>query len=205
MVNTVTLNELSIKGGLNQWFFAANRNLRYGINSNIHILMEVFYLYPLLSLIPVLFYHKIFKKSHDFPYITLLFSILSFEILYFVLPLTVQPQYLMWIIPTLIVIYAKKKSFLYPFTIFSLAASAFFFSIQSPYAFMYPLALFTSLCTVEQLNTSIVNYASRPGFFSLYLREDLCAIFGAFAFLGHLITLYLVIRELSKIGKDSKP
>ena len=205
MVNTVTLNEVSIKGGLNQWFFAANRNLRYSINSNIHILMKVFYLYPLLSLIPVLLYHKIFKKPHDFPYITLLFSILSFEILYFVLPLTVQPQYLMWIIPTLIVIYAKKKSFLYPFTIFSLAASAFFFSIQSPYAFMYPLALFTSLCAVEQLNMSIVNYASRPGFFSLYLREDLCTIFGAFAFLGHLITLYLVIKELSKIGKDGKP
>ena len=206
MLNTSTLNEISINGGLNQWFFVANLNLRNIVNSNIYVIMKIFYLYPLLSLIPIFSYSKTLRKVKvNFPYVVLLFSILSLEILYFVLPLTVQPQYLMWIIPILIVAYTKRNIFFYPSMIFSLAASAFFFSIQGPFAFMYPLALFTPLCSVEQLNTYTVNYVSEPGIFCPHLREDLCTIFGALAFLGHILVLYSVIKELLKIGKDNQP
>ena len=148
---TSTLNELSINGGLNQWFFAINWNLRVSLLvPNLHVLEEIFYFYPLISLIPLLFFRKILWNSKVNSYMVLLFSALSLGIVYFVSPATVQPQYILWLVPILTVISMKNRDFYLPLAILSLAASAFLFSIESPFVFMYPMALFTSLYDVNQ-------------------------------------------------------
>jgi Gpi18-like mannosyltransferase len=199
-----TLSELSISGGLNQWFFAANSSIRFSlITSNLNVLTKILYFYPLISLIPLFSLRKILWNSKVNSYVALLFSTLSLVIVYFVSPSTVQPQYILWLVPILTVISMKNRRFYWPLAILSFAASAFFFSIQSPFAFMYPLALFTPLVNVNQLNTVIVDYAGTPGVFCALLREDLCFLFGAIGFFGLVLTIVFIARELRRIVKDA--
>jgi hypothetical protein len=200
-----SLNELSINGGLNEWFFAANSNLRSSLlNPNLNVLTYMFYLYPIISLIPLLFFRKTLRNSKINPQTVLLFSALSLVIVYFVSPATLQPQYILWIIPILTVISMKNRSFYWPTITLSLAASAFFFSLQSPFAFMYPLALFSPLYSVNQLNTIIIRYAETPGAFCPFLREDLCLIFGAIGFCGLLLTILLIGKTQRKPNKHAQ-
>jgi hypothetical protein len=200
-----TLNELSISGGLNEWFFAANSNLRSSLlNPRLNVLTYVFYLYPIIGLVPLLLFRKTFWNSKINSHVVLLFSALSLIIVYFVSPATVQPQYILWLIPILSVISMKNRSFYWPVATLSLAASAFFFSLQSPFAFMYPLALFTSLYSVNQLNAIIIAYAKTPGVFCPLLRADLCLIFGAIGFFGLVLTILLIGRALRKADKDAR-
>jgi hypothetical protein len=200
-----TLSELSINGGLNQWFFAANSNLRaILLNPNLNVLTYIFYLYPFISLVPLLFFRKTFRNSKINPQTVLLFSALSLVIVYFVSPATLQPQYILWLIPILSVISMKNRSFYWPTITLSLAASAFFFSLQSPFAFMYPLALFTPLYSVNQLNAMIIGYAEIPGVFCPFLREDLCLAFGAIGFFGLVLTILLVGKTLRKSDKHEQ-
>jgi len=200
-----TLSELSINGGLNQWFFLANPNLTSSVLSpNLNILTDIFYLYPIISLIPLLLFRKVFRNSKINSYTILLFSALSLAIVYLVSPTTVQPQYILWLIPVLAVISLRNKSFYWPTATLSLAASAFFFSLQGPFAFMYPLALFTPLYSVNKLNAAIIGYANAPGVFCPLLREDLCLTFGAVGFFGLMLTILLIINALRKIDKDAE-
>jgi Gpi18-like mannosyltransferase len=204
LLTASTLNELSINGGLNEWFFGANSNLRSSLlNPNLNALTDIFYLYPIIGLVPLLFFRKTFRNSKINSHAVLLFSALSLIIVYFVSPITVQPQYILWLIPILSVIAMKNRSFYWPVVTLSLAASAFFFSIQSPFAFMYPVALFTSLYNVNQLNAIIIEYAKIPGVFCSFLREDLCLIFGAIGFFGLVLTILLIGRALRKADKDA--
>jgi hypothetical protein len=200
---TSTLNELSINGGLNQWFFAANSEIRsIFFSPNMNVLTKIIYFYPLISLIPLLFIRKILWNSEVNLYAILLFSALSLVIVYFVSPATVCPQYILWLVPILTVLSMKNRSFYWPVVILSSAASAFFFFIQSPFAFMYPLALFTQIVNVNQLNAVIVNYSRTSGVFCTVLREDLCFFFGAIGFLGLMLTIVLIAREIRKAVKD---
>jgi hypothetical protein len=198
-----TLNELSINGGLNQWFFAVNWNLRVNLlTPNLYILKELFYLYPLLSLIPLLFFRKTLWNSKINSYVVLLFSAFSLGIVYFVSPATVQPQYILWLIPVLTVISMKDKTFYWPLAMLSSVASIFLFSIESPFVFMYPLALFTQLYDINQLNSVIINYSKIPGVFCSFLREDLLLVLGAIGFVGLILTALLTGRKLRRVAED---
>jgi len=200
-----TLNELSINGGLNQWFFAANENLRVTIlNPNLNLLRDLFYFYPLISLIPLILLRKSLWNSKIHLKTILLCSLLSLIVVYFVSPASVAPQYILWIVPILTVISMKNRYFYLPLAILSFAASAFFFSIQTPFAFMYPLALFTPLYDVNQLNTAVIDYARMPGVFCSHLREDLGLVFGAIGFFGLLLSVFLIVKELRKVVEDAQ-
>lgn len=203
LLTASTLSELSINGGLNQWFFAINWNLRTNLLSpNLSILKDFFYFYPMISLIPLFFFRKIFSNSKVNSYVLLLFSALSLGIVYFVSPATLQPQYILWLIPILTVISMKSRSFYWPLSILSLVAFAFLLSIESPFFFMYPLALFTPLFNINQLNTIIIEYAKIPGVFCPFLREDLLLLLGAIGFMALILTVLLTVRKLRKATQD---
>jgi hypothetical protein len=196
---TSTLSELQINGGLNQWFFAVNWNLRsILLNPNLNVVKVIFYLYPLISLIPLLFLRKTLWNYKINASVILLFSALSIVIVYFISPATVQPQYILWLIPILTVISTENRSFYWPLTILSLTALAFFFSIEGPFYYMYPLAFFTPLYNVNQLNAVIINYVSIPAPLTGLLCSDLCLIFGAIGFLGLILTIIFVTRGIRK-------
>jgi hypothetical protein len=200
-----TLNELSIGGGLNQWFFAINDNLRFSLlTPNLNVVKEIFYLYPLISLIPLLSLRKTLWNSKINSYAVLLLSALSLIMVYFVSPASVAPQYVLWLVPILTVISMKNRRFYLPLAILSLAASAFFFSLETPFAFMYPLALFTPLYDVHQLNTTIIDYAKKTGVFCPFLQQDLCFVFGAVGFFGLVLSVLFIAKELRRVAKDAQ-
>jgi len=196
--------EVLITGGLNQWFFAAVPHFSYLVNSKIETIQEVFSYFPIICLIPYVFLYKVLERDNKKYYEFLLITIFFIELIYLFLPVTVQPQYLLWILPLLVVISAMRKRFLFPLSIFSIAASAFFFSIQGPHTFLYPLAMHTSVYSLAELRKNIINFMSLQGVISEFLRQDLCLLFGGIAFFGHLVAIFMVIKELVMVTKNDK-
>jgi len=193
--------EISITGGLNQWFFAADPQRSYLINLHIGTIQTVFSYYPAICFVISVLFCKFLKLSHEkILFITAFFT----NLIYFFLPITLQPQYLLWILPLLVVLSSVRKSFIWPLSLYSAAGFAFYLSLQGPQIFLYPLAMYTSLCTPEQLVKNVMNYANLPGVASQFLRQDLCTLFGGVGFLGQLLTILLLIKSLWMAKNDEK-
>lgn len=185
--------EIEVTGGLNQWFFAADSKVSYLVNQYKGGIQTLFALYPLICLALAL----VFVKSFEFSRERILFATVFFaSLIYLFLPITVQPQYLLWIIPLLIVVTSKRRSFIWPVLLLSIAGLFFYFSLQGPEIFLYPLAMFTPLYNPQILTNEIAAYQILPGVISPYLTQDLCILFGAIGFVGLVITILLLIKNL---------
>jgi len=185
--------EISITGGLNQWFFAADPQKSYYVNQFIGTIQTAFFYYPLICVVVSLFFCKFLKFDQE----RVLFAATFFTFLiYFFLPITMQPQYLVWVLPLLIVISSLKRHFIWLLGLCSAAGLLFYLSIQSPLVFFYPLAMYTSLWRPEELVRYITVYSNIPGVFSRFLRQDLCTLFGGIGFVGLVTTTILLIQNL---------
>jgi len=192
--------EIAITGGMNQWFFAADPHRVDWINLHIGTIQAVFSYYPAIVLaIAVLF--SIFLKSGRKK--LLLLTAFFTNLIYFFLPITLQPQYLLWILPLFVVFLSLSNRFLWPLIIYSVAGLIFYFSLQGPQIFLYPLATYTHLYPLDQLVTSVASYVNLPGLFSQNLRQDLCTVSGGLGFLGQLLTAILLIKSLW-VAKDEE-
>jgi hypothetical protein len=107
-----------------------------------------------------------------------------------------QPQYLLWIMPLVIVLIVKWRGLVYPLGLLSASGLLFSFSLEGPQAFLYPLAMYTPLYNPQQLINSLAAYQNLQGTLAPYLRQDLCTVFGAIGFLGLIITIWLLVRNL---------
>lgn len=185
--------EISITGGLNQWFFTADLQRTYWINQYVGTIQLVFSYFPLICIIVSL----VFCKFLEFGQKRILLAVAFFTgFIYFFLPITLQSQYLLWVLPLLVVISAIKKHFLWILGLCSAAGFFFYLSIQSPRIFLYPLAMYTSLYKPEELIQYVSTYLNAPGVFSRYLRQDLCTLFGGIGFVGLLSMIILLIVNL---------
>jgi hypothetical protein len=185
--------EISITGGLNQWFFATDTLRSEWVNSNIAAIQTAFLYYPAIALVTAILFSRFFKLDQkSILFLTALFTVL----IYFFLPMGVQPQYLLWVLPLLVLLPSIAKRYIWSISICSVAGLLFFLSVQGPQVFLYPLAMFTSLYPPRVLAASVTNYLNLPGFFSLNLRQDLCTIFGGLGFLGLLLTTVLLLKSL---------
>lgn len=193
--------EISITGGLNQWFFAADLQRSYWINQYISTIQAGFSYYPLVCLVISLLFCKFARLSPE----KILFAAAFFtNLVYFFLPISLQPQYLLWILPLLVVISSVRKHFLWLFGLCSAAGFFFYLSIQGPRIFLYPLTMYTSLYKPEELVQHISTYLNAPGVFSRFLRQDLCTIFGGIGFVGLLATTVLLIKYLWVTKNDEE-
>jgi len=193
--------EISITGGLNQWFFAVDPQRSYLINLHIEVIQKVFLYYPAICFIISVLFCKFLKLSHE--KILLIVTFFT-NLIYFFLPITLQPQYLLWILPLFVVLSSLRKRFLWSLSLYSAAGFAFYLSLQGPQIFLYPLAMYTSLCTPEQLIGSVMDYTNLPGVFSQFLRQDLCTLFGGIGFLVQLLTMFLLIKSLWMVKDDKE-
>jgi hypothetical protein len=185
--------EIAITGGMNQWFFAADPHRADWINLHIGAIQAVFSYYPAIVLaIAVLFSMFLKFEQKGLLLLTTFFT----NLIYFFLPITLQPQYLLWILPLFVVFLSLTNRFLWPLILYSVAGLFFYFSLQGPQIFLYPLATYTHLYPLDQLVTSVASYVNLPGLFSQNLRQDLCTIFGGLGFLGQLLTTVLLIKSL---------
>ncbi len=84
----------------------------------------------------------------------------------------VQPQYLVWILPGLILLSSRWKAFGRAALLLSLAGVGFEAGLMGLAAYLYPLAVYTGATSVASLNGAILGYWSMPGFLSPLLWKD---------------------------------
>jgi hypothetical protein len=185
--------EIEITGGLNQWFFAADSKISYLINQYMGGIETLFLYYPIICFIVALFLTKFVELSRERMLLT---TALFACLIYLFLPITLQPQYLLWVIPLLIVVFSTRRSFTWPLVLLSTAGLLFYLSLQGPEAFLYPLAIFTPLYSPARLVSKVASYQIMPGLISPYLTQDLCILFGGIGFVGLVSTILLLIKNL---------
>jgi hypothetical protein len=182
-------------GGINQWFFVANPKWGWPfIQFSAEIVQKIFLIYPVIILIVFLLFFK--KWNYEQNSKTILLTATLFTCLtYLFLPTKVQPQYILWILPLLTVLSTVDRKFLLPLTVLSITGTAFYFSIKSPYAVLYPLAIFTPLYAPEQVSDNILYYMKLHGIISPLLWQDLVLIFGGIGFVGEMLTIYYTLKS----------
>ncbi|MFX0198429.1 MAG: hypothetical protein ACFFCW_20100 [Candidatus Hodarchaeota archaeon] len=187
-------------GGLNQWFIAVDPRLSWQpAESAANILQKILLLYPVIILVICLLLCRFLRWNYGQSNKNILFAAALFTCLtYLFLPVVVQPQYLLWILPLLVVLSTIRSKFLLPLGMLSIAGLAFYLSIQGPYAVLYPLAIHTPLYTAEQVSSNILYYMNRPGVIAPFLRQDLLLLFGGTGFLGQLITIYYAVKSIRR-------
>jgi hypothetical protein len=191
--------EIAITGGLNEWFFAADPSKSYLLSQYTSVIQTVFSYFPVICSGLALLFCKFLKLT---PEVILPISAFFTSLIYLFLPITLQPQYLLWIMPLLVILLSKWRSFIWSLGLLSVAGFSFFFSLQGPQVFLYPLAMYTPLGDPQELISKIAAYQNSQGIVSLYLRQDLCTLFGAIGFLGLIITILLLIRNLWMAGNN---
>jgi hypothetical protein len=190
--------EIAITGGLNQWFFAADPSRSYLINQYIGAVQTVFSYYPVICLALALLFCLFLKLNRQ---ALLLITAFFTSWIYLFLPITLQPQYLLWILPILTVLICKWGSFKWSLSILSISGFCFYLSLQGPLTFLYPLVMYTSSYSPRELIGNIIAYQNSPGIISQYLSQDLSTIFGGIGFVGLILTVLLLIRNL-RMNKD---
>ncbi len=187
--------EIAITGGLNQWFFAADPSKSHLLSQYTGVIQITFSYFPLICSVLALLFCKFFKLTHE---TVLLITTFFTSLIYLFLPITLQPQYLLWIMPLLVILLSKWRSFIWPLGLLSVAGFFFYLSLQGPQIFLYPLAMYTSLYSPQKLISNIAAYQNAQGIISQYLRQDLSTIFGGIGFLAQILTVLLLTKSLWK-------
>lgn len=193
--------EISILGGLNQWFFAGDPNKSRLLNQHIGVIQTVFSYYPVICFVLALSLTVLLELKHEAILLTTAFFT---GLIYLFLPITLQPQYLLWIMPLLVVLCCKRRSFIWPISVFSAAGFLYYMSLQGPQTFLYPLAMFTRLYNPQELIDNISSYVNSQGIISQYLRQDLSTVFGGIGFLGQIMVMSLLIKNLRMTKNDGE-
>jgi len=193
--------EISIAGGLNQWFFASDPLRAEWINLRIGMIETIFSFYPLVVFcLAIVFSRYLVASKTKLVLMTAFFA----SLIYFFLPITFQPQYLLWTLPLLVVCLSLESRFIWSLIVYSVAGFLFFFSLQGFQVFLYPLAMYTSLYSPNQLVASAISYMNIPGLFSQNLTQDFSTVFGGLGFVGTLLTMALLVWSLRRVETDEK-
>ncbi len=86
-------------------------------------------------------------------------SVAVLAVLYLTTPL-VQPQYLLWVLPLLIVMHLSTRRLRLPLLVFSIAPIVVFLFAWGPAAVAFPLAAFTSVASTTTITSAITSWAA---------------------------------------------
>jgi hypothetical protein len=109
---------------------------------------------------------------------------------YFTIPV-VQPQYIIWLLPYLVLgslLYGWYKIRFHLVWFFAVALEL---AIQGPFTFLYPLALYTPFLSSQVITIGTLNYFSTAGLVNNYLYLDLYWILGFLGFLSYVSCLFM--------------
>jgi hypothetical protein len=109
---------------------------------------------------------------------------------YFAIP-TVNPQYIIWLLPYLVlgsVLYGWYNTRFHLVWFFAVALEL---AIQGPFTFLYPLALYTPFLPTQVITSGTLNYFSIAGLVNNYLYLDLYVVIGFLGFLSYVSCLYM--------------
>lgn len=106
----------------------------------------------------------------------------------------VNPQYLVWLLPSLILLAGRWRTFERSALLLSAAGVAFEAGLMGFAAYLYPLAVYTGTPSVAAVNGAILAYWSMPGFLTPVLWKDVTNVSMA---VGLLALLWISVRALA--------
>jgi Gpi18-like mannosyltransferase len=121
----------------------------------------------------------VFLFSYKNPVKWLFFgSVASLSITYLTSSL-VNPQYLIWIMPFLIISYSLfQNSYKYIITVLSTIGIGYYYSLQGFWNMVLPLAVFTKIIGLDSIFRGSQIFWTTPGFMNVYYRDDLILLMG---------------------------
>jgi Gpi18-like mannosyltransferase len=155
----------------------------------------VFWSLMISSLVAILLVSfAFFTSQKDFLEIFLLGNV-AIILIIFVTSLVVNPQYIVWILPFMIVEWGLYKRNLIKLSLLSIVASVFLIGIGGPLFFFRPLAVFTPLLSVNTVYSSIQFFENYDGWAILFTS----GILGVIVIILCLKdTLKLLLKKRSK-------
>ena len=111
-------------------------------------------------------------------------------------------QYLLWLLPFLLLIYPWEGRMLPKFALLTIAGLLFSFTLQSIFAFQYPLASFTGIVSITETNSLVLDYFTGGGMLSRTWALGIIGGFGAFVMLTVLLPKKYdpLDKALAKLG-----
>lgn len=187
-------SEAYIWNDLNQWFFAAHPIGEQWVNSNLGIIQKLPLFYVAICVLVVLglFKHEKLELNGEK---LLLYGILFGGLSYLFYTSIVQPQYLLWYLPSLVCLLVVWKEFKLPFAVLSIAGIVYYFSSAGIVTPLAPLAAYSNLLTVNQYLTWFHQYFGIPSIITgVSFQKDLLFVSGFVGFLGLLMIIYYGVR-----------
>ena len=151
--------------------------------------------YPVAALALSLILCRFLKWTPERSASNMLFAIILFAGLIFPIIGGVVPQYLLGILPLLVVLAMRRRWFFLPYALISVGGLVFLLSLQSPYAFLFPLATYTNVCTPGMISDHILSYMAHPE-----LRGNLISGARLIITLSSLGAVFLGVRHLWRGG-----
>ena len=192
-------SESFIFNDLNQWFFAAHPQGYQIINSNLAIIQNLPIVYFAISvLIVFLLYKK--TKLHEIETEGILLLCTLFGGLSFIFfPSIIQPQYLLWYFPVLVLLLVIRKEFRLPSLALSIAGIASYFSIAGPVTPLQPLMSYSGFLTFSQFVKYLNWYITLPMLITgVSFQKDLLFISGLLGFASLLWIIYYCVKIIWK-------
>jgi hypothetical protein len=196
-------SESFIANDLNQWFFATHPLGYQLINSNLEIIQNLPIVNFAISVIIVFLLYKNTKflkiDAEKILLLCVLFGGLSF-IFY---PSIIQPQYLLWYFPVLVLLLVIRKEFRLPSLTLSVAGITYYFATAGPVTPLQPLMSYSGFLTFGQFVTYLNWYYSLPNIITgLSFQKDLLFLSGLLGFLSLLGIIYHGVKTIWKNQKS---
>ena len=106
----------------------------------------------------------------------------------------VNPQYLLWVLPALIIVSTRWRTFETWLLVLSLAGIAFEVGLMGPAAYLFPLAVYTGVVPVETVAAAVASYYSAPGLLYPRLWLDVTTVGTCLGFLALAVIGYRAVR-----------
>jgi len=179
-------------GGISPWFIRYIPEYRWILNwayNNTHIILKYSNIIELsfLSVVGTI----AFLLGYRNPAKALSYgSVATLSIVYLTAPF-VWYQYLIWMIPFLIVVSMVFESkYRYILTIITYSGLLFYFSLMNIWHLMLPLAVYTNILNVDSIISATQIFWMEKGIINVYLRDDLKLVSCLFGVLGIILCLF---------------
>lgn len=113
--------------------------------------------------------------------------------------LTVNPQYILWILPFLILSHGLYNYNLKSLTVISTSALTFLIGLRGPLFFFYPLAIFTPFLKVQQIYANEYFFEKSGGWFIL-LVSGIIGVIALLLCFGNTLASLLNVKKRSLTG-----
>jgi hypothetical protein len=180
-----------VVGGFSPWFIIyipMCQWVEYWVSDNS--ILVTFFLQTTMVVLLVFLGLITLIAAYKKPLEALLFGLtVAMGIVYMTMPL-VNSQYLVWILPFLVLNILVFKKGKFPFLLITLSGASYECSLMGPWYALGGLAAYTRILEVDAITNGVINYLLHPGFLNSYLARDITLLVTSIGVMGIIWMLY---------------